>query len=50
MGAVVELIIAKGATLRGLTESPAITSAEGLFSMKFMMAVAEYEHAWKLEK
>lgn len=46
MRAVVELIIAKGATLRSLTESP----AEGLFSMKFMMAVAEYEHAWKLEK
>lgn len=46
MRAVVELIIAKGATVRSLTESP----AEGLFSMKFMMAVAEYEHAWKLEK
>ena len=48
--AVVELLIAKGATLRSLTESPTITSTEGLFSMKFMMAVAEYEHAWKLEK
>ncbi|WP_434598279.1 recombinase family protein [Streptomyces sp. A5-4] len=46
MRAVVELVIAKGATLRSLTESP----AEGLFSMKFMMAVAECEHAWKLEK
>lgn len=44
--AVVELIIAKGATLRSLTESP----AKGLFSLKFMMAAAEYEHAWKLEK
>lgn len=33
-------------TANGSAESP----AEGLFSMKFMMAVSEYEHAWKLEK
>ncbi|MGW0881308.1 recombinase family protein [Streptomyces sp. NPDC002671] len=46
MQAVVELITTKGATLRSLTESP----AEGLFSMKFMMAVAEYEHAGKLKE
>lgn len=46
MRAAVELITTKGATLRSLTESP----AEGLFSMQVMMAVAEYEHAWKLEK